>query len=74
LRAIHTLLAERPRRLFDKLRAGGTLVVRWVDRLGRDTIREFMQRGVIIRTVINGFTFDGATKDERDRRRNRKGE
>lgn len=45
------------------------LVVRWVDRLGRnyedvtDTIREFMRRGVIIRTVINGLTFDGATKD-----------
>src|SRR5262245_8914073 len=39
------------------------------DRLGRnyedvcDTIREFMRRGVIIRTVINNFTFDGATKD-----------
>jgi putative DNA-invertase from lambdoid prophage Rac len=33
-------------------------VVRWVDRLGRnyrdvtDTIREFMRRGVVIRTVI----------------------
>jgi hypothetical protein len=22
-----------------------------------------MQRGVVIRTVINGITFDGATKD-----------
>jgi putative DNA-invertase from lambdoid prophage Rac len=39
------------------------------DRLGRnyddvcDTIRQFMGRGVIIRTVINGMTFDGATKD-----------
>jgi DNA invertase Pin-like site-specific DNA recombinase len=44
-------------------------VVRWIDRLGRNyedicqTIREFMQRGVVIRTVINGITFDGATKD-----------
>ena len=28
-----------------------------------DTIRHFMRRGVILRTVINGFTFDGATKD-----------
>jgi len=41
----------------------------WVDRLGRnyddvcDTIRHFMRRGVVIRTVINGFVFDGATKD-----------
>jgi putative DNA-invertase from lambdoid prophage Rac len=64
-------LRERPegRRLFDMLRAGDTLVVRWVDRLGRnyadvtDTIREFIRRGVIVRTVINGLTFDGATKD-----------
>jgi putative DNA-invertase from lambdoid prophage Rac len=45
------------------------LVVRWVDRLGRnygdvtDTIRQFIRRGVVIRTVINGLTFDGATKD-----------
>jgi len=28
-----------------------------------DCIREFMRRGVIIRTVINNMTFDGATKD-----------
>jgi putative DNA-invertase from lambdoid prophage Rac len=28
-----------------------------------DTLREFMRRGVVVRTVINGFTFDGATKD-----------
>jgi len=26
-------------------------------------IRAFMRRGVVIRTVINNFTFDGATKD-----------
>jgi DNA invertase Pin-like site-specific DNA recombinase len=64
-----TTLRERPegKRLFDILRAGDTLVVRWVDRLGRnyrdvtDCIREFMRRGVIIRTVINNMTFDGAT-------------
>lgn len=68
---ISTRLAERPegKRLFDILRSGDTLVVRWIDRLGRnygdvcDTIREFMRRGVVIRTVINGLTFDGATKD-----------
>ena len=68
---VSTKLAERPqgRRLFDLLRSGDTLVVRWVDRLGRnyqdicDTIREFIQRGVVIRTVINDITFDGATKD-----------
>ena len=68
---LHTRLVERPegRRLFDKLRRGDVLVVRWVDRLGRnyedvcDVIREFMRRGVVIQTVINGMTFDGATKD-----------
>ena len=68
---VSTKLADRPqgKRLFDILRAGDTLVVRWVDRLGRnyrdvtDTIRQFMRRGVVIRTVINGMVFDGATKD-----------
>jgi putative DNA-invertase from lambdoid prophage Rac len=68
---VSTRLAERRqgKRLFDMLRSGDTLVVRWVDRLGRnyidvvDTIRDFMRRGVIIRTVINGMTFDGSTTD-----------
>jgi putative DNA-invertase from lambdoid prophage Rac len=68
---VSTKLAERPegKRLFDLLRHGDTLVVRWVDRLGRnyadvsDTIREFMRRGVIVRTVINGMVFDGSTTD-----------
>jgi putative DNA-invertase from lambdoid prophage Rac len=68
---IATKLCERDqgKRLFDMLRAGDTLVVRWVDRLGRnytdvvDTIREFTRRGIIIKTVINGMTFDGSTTD-----------
>jgi putative DNA-invertase from lambdoid prophage Rac len=68
---VSTRLADRPegRRLFDMLRAGDTLVVRWVDRLGRnyadvcDAVREFMRRGVVIKTVINAMTFDGATTD-----------
>ena len=68
---VNIRLCERPegKRLFDMLRSGDTLVVRWVDRLGRDyrdvsdTIREFMHRGVVVRTVINGMAFDGATKD-----------
>lgn len=66
-----TKLSERPegKRLHDLLRQGDVLVVRWVDRLGRNyrdvcnTIRDFMDRGVIIKTVINGMTFDGATTD-----------
>ena len=35
---VTTTLAERPqgKRLFDMLRAGDVLVVRWVDRLGRN--------------------------------------
>jgi len=68
---VSTLFAERlnGKRLFDMLREGDTLLVRWVDRLGRnysdvrDTIQGFMRRGVVVRTVIKGLTFDGATKD-----------
>lgn len=68
---VSTMLRERPegKRLFDMLRKGDTLVVRWVDRLGRnyqdvtETIRAFMSRGVVIRTVINNMTFDGSTTD-----------
>jgi DNA invertase Pin-like site-specific DNA recombinase len=56
-------------KLLDKLRRGDTLVVRWVDRLGRnyedvtETIRTLMERGVVVKTIINAMTFDGATKD-----------
>ena len=68
---ISTRLCERPegRRLFDILRGGDTLVVRWVDRLGRnyedvtDAVREFIRRGIRIETVINRMTFDGTTTD-----------
>ncbi|MET3853782.1 recombinase family protein [Rhizobium sp. OAE497] len=64
-------MMDRPegKRLFDMLRAGDTLVVRWVDRLGRnysdvtETIKTFLSRGVVVRTIINGMTFDGSTKD-----------
>jgi putative DNA-invertase from lambdoid prophage Rac len=64
-------LAERPqgKRLFDMLRAGDVLVVRWLDRLGRNygdvtqSVQKFMRLGVIINTVINGMIFDGSTKD-----------
>ncbi len=68
---ITTPLADRQEghRLFDMLRAGDTLVVRWLDTLGRsysdvsDTIVELMERGVIIRTVVGDVTFDGRTKE-----------
>ena len=66
----HTL-RDRPegRRLYDKLREGDTLVLRWLDRLGRnyvdvtDAVRYFLRQGIIIRTVINDMTFDGSTSD-----------
>ena len=41
----------------------------YVDRLGRncahvwDTIREIMRRDVVVRTTMNGLTFDGVTQD-----------
>lgn len=64
-------LSDRPegRRLYDKLRSGDVLVLRWLDRLGRnyddvtDAVRHFIRQGVVIRTVINDMTFDGATTD-----------
>ncbi|MEO0375478.1 MAG: recombinase family protein [Cyanobacteria bacterium P01_A01_bin.17] len=68
---VNTLMKDRPggSRLFDMLRAEDVLVVRWVDRLGRnyrdvtETIREFMDKGVVIKTMIHGMTFDGSAKD-----------
>jgi putative DNA-invertase from lambdoid prophage Rac len=66
-----TRLCDRPegRRLFDILRDGDILVVRWIDRLGRnyqdvtDTVRELIRRGIRIETVINRTSFDGTTTD-----------
>lgn len=68
-------LADRPqgRRLADMLRHGDVLVVRWLDRLGRDytdvthTMRLLMERGVIVKTVINMMVFDGSTTDPMQR-------
>jgi putative DNA-invertase from lambdoid prophage Rac len=68
---VSTRLGERPegRRLFDILREGDTLVVRWVDRLGRnyqdvtDAVRELIRRGIRVETVINRMVFDGTTTD-----------
>jgi DNA invertase Pin-like site-specific DNA recombinase len=68
---VTTLFKERTggASLLGKVRRGDVLVVRWVDRLGRnyddvtETIRTLMQRGVVIKTIINAMTFDGSTKD-----------
>jgi len=64
-------LAEREggKRLFDLLRYDDVLLCRWVDRLGRNyddiqkNIRLFLDRGVTIKTVINGMTFDAKPQD-----------
>jgi putative DNA-invertase from lambdoid prophage Rac len=64
-------LAERDggKRLFDLLRDDDVLLCRWVDRLGRNyddiqkNIRLFLDRGVTIKTVINGMTFDAKPQD-----------
>jgi putative DNA-invertase from lambdoid prophage Rac len=72
---VATRLADRPegRRLADMLRKGDTLVVRWLDRLGRnysdvtETVQTLMKRGVIVRTIINQMVFDGTTKDPMQR-------
>jgi putative DNA-invertase from lambdoid prophage Rac len=67
-------LAERPqgRRLFDMLRRGDVLVVRWVDRLGRnysdvcDNIREFMRRGVGCLSCLGARTISIRRADGRE--------
>lgn len=72
---LNTALADRPegRRLFDLLREGDTLVLRWVDRLGRNyedvtaTIRRFLEAGVTVKTVINKMTFDGTPASATDK-------
>lgn len=68
---VSTMLRDRAqgRRLFDLLWKGDVLVVRWIDRLGRnyadvtETLRILLARGVVVRTIINGMTFDGSTAD-----------
>lgn len=68
---VATALRDRPqgKRLFDLLRRDDVLLVRFIDRLGRNyqdvtaTIREFMERGVIVKTVLNSMTFDGSVTD-----------
>lgn len=63
-------LADRDqgRRLFDLLQPNDTLLVRWVDRLGRnyedvkEVIETFNRKGVTVRTVINRMTFEADHK------------
>ena len=61
------------KRLFDILRTGDTLGVRWIDRLGRNyedvnnNIRRFMDMGVTIRTVINGLEFNALPSNDMEK-------
>jgi hypothetical protein len=65
-------LSSIPAGIYDRVRITllhGAILRPNAPRVGRnyadvtDTIREFIRRGVIVRTVINGLIFDGATKD-----------
>jgi putative DNA-invertase from lambdoid prophage Rac len=67
---ISVRLADRDqgRRLFDLLQPGDKLLVRWVDRLGRnyedvkEIIETFNKRGVTVCTVINRMIFEADFK------------
>ena len=69
---VSTKLEDRTegKRLFDILRDGDTLVVRWIDRLGHNyedvtaNIQWFMNHGITICTVINEMTFDARPTDD----------
>ena len=61
------------RRLLDLLRDGDILVCRWISSLGcnydeiQKNIRLFLNRGVTIKTVIKGMTFDAKPLGTKDR-------
>lgn len=65
---------DRPQlsRLLDKLRKGDTLVVWWIDRLGRDyqdsenVIRNLLSAGISIRTINQNLMFEYTGDDIRD--------
>jgi putative DNA-invertase from lambdoid prophage Rac len=67
--------AERTeaKRLMDKVRRGDIVVCRFFDRLGRNfedvcqTVRWFMDKGVIIKSVIDGQTFGGKNLSAMDK-------
>lgn len=51
------------------LRKGGTLIVRWLDRISRNydelhkTMRRLMDKGVRVECTLNGMVFDGSATD-----------
>ncbi|WP_439138048.1 recombinase family protein [Roseicyclus sp.] len=68
---VSTAFSEREggKRLFESLRDGDVVLVRWLDRLGHNyddiqrTMSLFFERGVTVKTIINGLTFDAQPKD-----------
>ena len=66
---------EHGQRLTDILHTGDTLVVRWLDDLGPtyahicDELRRLMGNGIIVRTIVGGLVFDGASRDPVQRSR-----
>jgi putative DNA-invertase from lambdoid prophage Rac len=64
----HVAPADRPewKRVLDKLSEGGTLYVRWLDRISRrydeldSTMRQLMDMGVKVVCTMNKMEFDGA--------------
>ena len=72
---VSSRLADREggRELLYKLRDGDTLVVRWLDRLGRnykdvtDTLRGLLDKGVTAKTVINGMVFEANPRSAMER-------
>ena len=63
-RGVSTRIAERTpgRRLFDMLRQGDTLVVRWVEAVSAGTMPT-CATPFVVRTVINRMVLDGSTND-----------
>lgn len=67
----HVAPMDRPewRRVMDKLSDGGTLYVRWVDRISRrydelsKVMRQLMDMGVKVVCTLNGMEFDGSATD-----------
>lgn len=67
----HVAPLDRPewKRVEDKLSNGGTLYVRWLDRISRRydelhaTMRRLMDAGVTVVCTLNGMTFDGRATD-----------
>ncbi|TAN28267.1 MAG: recombinase family protein [Castellaniella sp.] len=67
----HVAPMKRPQwpKVEQDLRHGGTLLVRWLDRISRnyDELHETMQRlmkaGVRVECTLNGMVFDGAATD-----------